>query len=242
MLTYHKILAANWKMYPAPKGYEMPIGPFRKTSDVDVVVFPSQIDIDRCIAAGLVVGGQAARPEEQGAFTGDVSMMMLATHGCQAVLCGHSERRQHHGETDITIGKQLHAALAAGLLPFLCVGETAHQRDTNMAMDTVKAQLETALETIDGSIVIAYEPVWAIGTGKTASPADIQIMHAFIRATLPERLKQTPLLYGGSVKPSNAAEIFACRDVDGALVGGASLEQDSFDSILQHLRSSPLSV
>lgn len=241
MPQHHKILAANWKMYPAPTGFDMPTGPFRKTPTVDVVVFPCQLDIDRCVAAGLVVGGQAARPEEHGAFTGDVSIPMLAAHGCTAVLCGHSERRQHHGETDITIGKQLHAANAAGLLPFLCVGETAHQRDAGMAMETVKAQLDTALETFEGSIVLAYEPVWAIGTGKTPSPADIQTMHAFIRDVLPQRLKQAPLLYGGSVKPSNAPEIFACPNVDGALVGGASLEQDSFATILNHLQqSSPL--
>ncbi len=235
----HKLLAANWKMNPVPQGFDMPIGPFRRAPDVDVVVFPSAIDLDRCVAAALVVGGQAARAEETGAYTGDVSMAMLKAHGCQAVLCGHSERRQHHGETDEHIGAQVRAALAAGLLPFLCVGETAMQREAGAAQDVVRSQLSIALKDIEGSIVIAYEPVWAIGTGKTATPADIQAMHAFIRSQLPASLHASPLLYGGSVKPENAAEIFACDDVDGALVGGAAMKSDSFGAILSSLQSSP---
>jgi len=236
----HKLLAANWKMNPAPKGFDMPIGPFRRAPDVDVVVFPSAMDIDTCVAAGLVVGGQTARPEETGAYTGDMSMAMLAAHGCLAVLCGHSERRQHHRETGEMISNQVRAAKAAGLLPFLCVGETGEERDTGLAQDVVRSQLATALEGFDGNLVVAYEPVWAIGTGKTASPADIQAMHAFIRSALPDSLTDSPLLYGGSVKPDNAAEIFACEDVDGALVGGAALKSDSFGAILDSLHSSPL--
>lgn len=235
----HKLLAANWKMNPAPQGFDMPIGPFRRAPDVDVVVFPSAMDIDRCVAAGLVTGGQAARAEENGAYTGDVSMAMLVAHGCQAVLCGHSERRQHHGETDESIGAQVRGALAAGLLPILCVGETGAERDAGMAQDVVREQLTVALKDIQGSVVIAYEPVWAIGTGKTATPGDVQDMHAFIRTQLPEALRESPLLYGGSVKPENAAEIFACADVDGALVGGAALKSDSFGAILSSLQSSP---
>lgn len=235
----HKLLAANWKMNPPPQGFDMPIGPFRRAPDVDVVVFPSDLDIDRCVAAELVVGGQAARADDAGAFTGDVSMAMLAKHGCQAVLCGHSERRQHHGETDEHVGAQVRAAIANGLLPFLCVGETAMQRENGMHENVVRDQLAAGLHGIEGSIVVAYEPVWAIGTGKTATPADIQAMHAFIRSSLPDALKGSPLLYGGSVKAENAAEIFACEDVDGALVGGASLKSDSFNSILVALQSSP---
>ena len=226
-------------MNPAPQGFDMPIGPFRRQPDVDVVVFPSDLDVERCVAAQLVVGGQAARPEETGAYTGDVSMAMLKAHGCQAVLCGHSERRQHHGETDEQVGAQTRAAVAAGLLPFLCVGETAAQRDAGAHQEIVRAQLAAALRDVAGPVVIAYEPVWAIGTGKTATPADVQAMHAFIRSSLPEALKESPLLYGGSVKPENAAEIFACEDVDGALVGGAALKSDSFASILSSLQSSP---
>ena len=236
----HKLLAANWKMNPPPQGFDMPIGPFRRAPDVDVVVFPSDLDIDRCVAAELVVGGQAARPDDTGAFTGDVSMAMLAAHGCLAVLCGHSERRQHHGETDEHVGAQVRAALAHGLLPFLCVGETAMQRENGAQESVVRDQLHAALKDVSGSIVVAYEPVWAIGTGKTATPADIQAMHAFIRSSLPVALTQSPLLYGGSVKAENAAEIFACEDVDGALVGGAALKSDSFGAILSALRSSPL--
>lgn len=235
----HKLLAANWKMNPSPQGFDMPIGPFRRQPDVDVVVFPNDLDIDRCVAAQLVVGGQAGRPEENGAFTGDVSMAMLKAHGCQAVLCGHSERRQHHGDTDELVGAQMRAAVAAGLLPFLCVGETAMQRDAGTHQDVVREQLTVALKDVAGPVVIAYEPVWAIGTGNTATPADIQAMHAFIRSSLPVGLQDSPLLYGGSVKAENAAEIFACDDVDGALVGGASLKSDSFGSILSALQSSP---
>ncbi len=209
-------------------------------ADVDVVVFPSALDVARCVDAGLTTGGQAARAGVSGAFTGDVSMAMLAAHGCQAVLCGHSERRQHHGETDAQIHEQVLSAIQAGLLPILCVGETLEQRESGSAEGTVKMQLLTALENVTGSVVIAYEPVWAIGTGKTASFSDIQAMHAAIRSWLPSHLSGVaPILYGGSVKPENAAEIFACDDVDGALVGGASLQTESFKRILDLLRSSP---
>lgn len=228
-------------MNPPPDGFDAPESPFLPASDVDVVVFPSAIDIDRCVAAGLTTGGQAARPGVAGAFTGDLSMAMLAAHGCQAVLCGHSERRQYHGETDAYVNEQVLSAIQAGLLPILCVGETLEQRDGGTAEETVKTQLLAALENATGSVVVAYEPVWAIGTGKTASAGDIQSMHAAIRSWLPPHLAgAAPILYGGSVKPDNAAEIFACDDVDGALVGGASLQTESFRSILSLLRSSPL--
>jgi triosephosphate isomerase len=235
----HKLLAANWKMNPPPKGFDMPIGPYRRTSDVDVVVFPSTVDIDACVDAGLVVGGQAARPEETGAFTGDVSMAMLASHGCQAVLCGHSERRRHHGEMDTTIAKQVQAAIGLNLLPFICVGETAEEREAGRAREVVGAQLATIVSSLDVPVVIAYEPVWAIGTGKSATPAEIQAMHSFIRSSLPPLLEGSPVIYGGSVKPENAAEIFACEAVDGALVGGTALDPSAFASILESLRSSP---
>ncbi len=235
----HTLLAANWKMHPAPQGFDLPLSPYRRTASVDVVVFPSAIDIDRCVAASLVTGGQCARAEENGARTGDLSMAMLAAHGCQAVLCGHSERRQHHHETDDDIAAQVGAAGAAGLLPIVCVGETQAERDAGKAQEVVKRQLDIALAGIEASTVIAYEPVWAIGTGKVATPEDIQAMHAFIRNALPEALMESPILYGGSVKPDNAAAIFACDDVDGALVGGASLVPDDFRAILTSLSSSP---
>lgn len=240
MKTRHRLLAANWKMNPAPRGFDLPISPYRSASDVDVVVFPSTTDIDRCVAATLNVGGQAARPEETGAFTGDVSMAMLAAHGCRAVLCGHSERRQHHGETDAHVAAQVRAAVTAGLLPILCVGETAEQRAAGLAEETVRAQIEAATAGLPAPIVIAYEPVWAIGTGNTATPDDIRAMHAFIRSILPATLIESPILYGGSVKPENAGDIFACDNVDGALVGGASLDSRAFGDILDALRSSPL--
>lgn len=239
MKTSHRLLAANWKMHPAPRGFDLPISPYRSAPDVDVVVFPSAADIDRCVAAQLNVGGQAARPEETGAYTGDVSMAMLAAHGCRAVLCGHSERRQHHGETDALVAAQVKAAVAAGLLPILCVGESGAERAAGIAQDVVRAQVEAAATDLSAPIVIAYEPVWAIGTGVTATPEDIRTMHAFIRSLLPASSVEIPLLYGGSVKPDNAADIFACDDVDGALVGGASLDSHAFGDILDALRSSP---
>ncbi len=235
----HKLLAANWKMNPPPQGFDLPISPYRRTPDVDVVIFPSAIDIDRCVRAELVVGGQGGRPEENGAFTGDISMAMLAQHGCQAVLCGHSERRQHHGETDQDIAMQVRAAIDAKLLPIVCIGETLAEREAGDAEAVVKRQIGVALNDIEASVVIAYEPVWAIGTGKSASPTDIQSMHAFIRNALPEPLMESPILYGGSVKPENCTEIFSCNDVDGALVGGASLDPKSFGAILDNLRSTP---
>lgn len=235
----HKLLAANWKMNPPPRGFDVPIGPFRKAPDVDVVVFPCALDVAACVHAGLVTGGQAARPEEAGAFTGDVSMAMLATHGCQAVLCGHSERRRYHGEMDTAIATQVHAAIALNLLPFVCVGETVEERDAGKAQDIVGAQLTTILGSINAPVVIAYEPVWAIGTGKTATPTEIQAMHSFIRSVLPPLLHESPIIYGGSVKPENADEIFACEAVDGALVGGTALDPAAFARILESLRSSP---
>ncbi len=233
----HKLLAANWKMNPPPKGFDMPIGPYRSPADVDIVVFPTFADIDRCVAAGLTVGGQYGRPEESGAFTGDLSMTMLAAHGCKAVLCGHSERRRYHGETDELIGKQVRAAVEAGLLPILCVGETEEERNVGNAPEVVRRQLGAALG-LEAPIVIAYEPVWAIGTGKTPTPDEIQAMHVAIRSWLPGEFGDVvPLIYGGSVKPENAAAIFACPDVDGALPGGASLDPVSFGEILDHLRA-----
>ena len=171
---------------------------------------------------------------EQGAHTGEVSAEMLAEVGCRFVLVGHSERRAHHGETDELIGRKLAAAQAAGLIPVLCVGEDSATREAGDQNRAVRAQLGAALPGIASQLLIAYEPVWAIGTGAVASPDDIATIHALISAVLTEKYgadNLPPILYGGSVNANNAADIFAIPKVDGALVGGASLDAEAFAAI-----------
>lgn len=224
------IIAANWKMNPAPQGWDAEDSPYRSREGADVIVFPTLLDFHALLETFIVVGAQAGRAELSGAFTGDVSMNLLATHDCRYVLCGHSERRIHHGETDELIALQVAAAVKTGLMPILCVGETEDERETGKAKDVVARQLQSFGET---GAIIAYEPVWAIGTGKTASADDAQEMHAFIRELLPAgRRDGAHILYGGSVKPGNAAELIAQSDIDGFLVGGASLIPGDFRSIV----------
>lgn len=173
-----------------------------------------------------------------GAFTGEVSAEMLLDLGCRWVLVGHSERRQYHGESDDLVAAKLAAALQAGLQPVVCVGETREEREAGEAEYVVSRQLRGALEGQAGlkQVVVAYEPVWAIGTGLTATPEEAQAMHAFIRAQLGEIAGAEPdsmrILYGGSVKAANAVELFGQPDIDGALVGGASLDANEFRQIV----------
>lgn len=224
------LIAANWKMNLPPQGWDGEDSAYRSREGVDVVVFPAAADIPACIEKFLTTGGQSGRPEISGAFTGDMSMQMLANHGCRYVLCGHSERRMHHAESDAFVAKQAQAAVEAGLIPIVCVGETADEREMGNAQQTVERQVKAIGDT---AVMFAYEPVWAIGTGKTATPEDAQTMHAFIRSLLPESRGNTAhILYGGSVKPGNAAELIAQSDIDGFLVGGASLEPASFRAIV----------
>jgi triosephosphate isomerase len=170
--------------------------------------------------------------EKQGAFTGEVSAAMLRDVGCDGVILGHSERRQLFGETDESVARKLKAALAEGLAPIVCVGETLQEREGGRTWDVVSGQVRNALSGLDaqalGRVTIAYEPVWAIGTGRTATPEIAQEAHALIKSLL-----DRPVLYGGSVKPENAAELLAEPDVDGALVGGASLDPESFAAICE---------
>jgi triosephosphate isomerase len=209
---------------------------------VDVVVCPPAVWLDavreRVAQSGVALGAQNVNAAESGAFTGEISAGMLTDLDVEYVIVGHSERRALYGETDDVIAEKARAAQAAGLTPIVCVGETLEQRDAGEAESTVLSQLEGSLAGVDDGVVVAYEPVWAIGTGRTASPDQAQAMHAAIRSALEARFGQTvPTLYGGSVKPGNAAELFAQPDIDGALVGGASLNADSFAAIVAAARA-----
>jgi triosephosphate isomerase (TIM) len=232
-----QLIAANWKMHSPPQGWDAEDSPYRSRDGIDVVVFPTFVDIRICLEKFLTVGAQYGRPEPTGAFTGDVSMQILAGHGCTHVLCGHSERRSFHGETDEFIAQQAKAALENSMMPIVCVGETWEQRERGEAEATVERQVRA----INLPVIYAYEPVWAIGTGKTAQPEDAQAMHAFIRSLLPADLQETThILYGGSVKPDNAKALLTQPDIDGALVGGASLDPKSFRDIVDAAPLAPL--
>ncbi|MHC4910206.1 MAG: triose-phosphate isomerase [Planctomycetota bacterium] len=217
----------------------------------DVTVFPP-FTLLTLVAEALAdtdvrVGGQDVYFEPEGAFTGEISAGMLLDAGATAVLIGHSERRHVIGEDDGLIARKLNAALEAGLAATLCVGETLEQREAGRTEAVNLGQLDAGLDAVPPAaferLTIAYEPVWAIGTGRTASPADAQAVHAAIRTRLAERYDEglaqaIRLQYGGSVKPANAAELFAQADIDGGLIGGASLEAESFTAIVNAARQS----
>jgi len=194
--------------------------------------------VELCGASDIAVGAQDCSHTQSGAYTGEVAPAMLADIGCRWVILGHSERRQYHGESDELVAAKMAAATEAALCPIVCVGETREQREAGSAQAIVAAQLQGALGG-NGSmdtLVVAYEPVWAIGTGLTATPEQAQEMHAFIRQCLESiagvNAKETRVLYGGSVKPGNAAQLFAGPDIDGALVGGAALVAGDFAAIV----------
>ena len=196
----------------------------------------------RLRGTGILLGAQNCGPEEQGAHTGEVSVPMLKDVGVQVVILGHSERRHIYKEWDELINKKLRLVLGQGLEAVLCVGETQEEREQGVTNKVVGQQLESGLQGVSerelGRVTVAYEPVWAIGTGKTATPADANAVHRFIRAKIAEKYSQKAadelvIQYGGSVKPGNATELMAMPDIDGFLVGGASLSPDSFISIVQ---------
>jgi triosephosphate isomerase len=206
--------------------------------------FTSIIDaLDADESERIIIAAQNMHFEPKGAFTGEVSAAMLLELGCSAVILGHSERRHVFGETDEMINKKITAAVGGGLMPVFCVGEKIEQRQAGETEKVIESQIKTGLKGIPASdlaeLVIAYEPVWAIGTGLTATPAQAQEAHLFIRGLLRKLFSagfadETRILYGGSVKPSNIAELMAQPDLDGVLVGGASLEPDSFAAIINH--------
>jgi triosephosphate isomerase (TIM) len=242
------LIAGNWKMYKttgeAAAFCDALRGELDELDEVDLALCPPFTSLavvaEELGELGVGVWGQNVHEAEEGPFTGEISARMLVDAGATGVLLGHSERRQLFGETDEALQRKLAAVLAAGLEPVLCVGETEVEREGGQTETRLRTQVETALGGIDPSaalqLTIAYEPVWAIGTGKTATPQIAQEAHAFIRGLLIERLGDEAaaairILYGGSVKPDNARELLDQEDVDGALVGGASLDPSSFAAI-----------
>lgn len=232
------LVIGNWKMN-APEGADAIVEAVAAAAPggVDLAICPPATLVATLTGRGVEIGGQDCHAEDAGAHTGDISAPMLAAAGASLVIVGHSERRADHGESDAMIAAKAAAAHRAGLIAVICVGETLAQRDAGAAESAVLSQLAGSLpDGADaGNTVIAYEPVWAIGTGRVAAPEDVAAMHARLREAAPSGAR---LLYGGSVKPGNAAELFALDAVDGGLIGGASLNAADFLAIAQAAASS----
>lgn len=254
-----KIIAGNWKMNKtandaAALAQELAVQVrMNPTENIDTVIAPAFPFLAQCArningVPGLFLAAQNCNAHAEGAYTGEVSLPMIASCGATHVIIGHSERRTLYGETDAAVREKLNAVLAAGLTPIVCVGETLQERNNHEQAVVIARQIESTLCTLSNEnlrrSVIAYEPVWAIGTGVTASPEQAQEMHALIRNILANKYGHVlaegiPILYGGSCNPGNAAGLFACSDVDGGLIGGASLKSNDFMAIrsamMQHL-------
>ena len=224
------LIAGNWKMFKGPSETRAFADAFEPPDGVDAVLCPAYLSLAAAVEAGLTTYAQNVHWAPEGAFTGEVSAPMLLELGAQGAIVGHSERRQLFGETDETVARRTIAALEHGLAVIACVGESEEEREAGQTELILRLQVESIRDAVGPHerLVIAYEPVWAIGTGKTATPDQAQEAHAFIKG-----LVDVPVLYGGSVKPQNADELLSQADVDGALVGGASLEVDSFTAICQ---------
>lgn len=249
------LLAGNWKLQAGTRAEARDLAlavakGCQGLSGRDVMIAPPfttlRDAVDACAGSPIAVGSQDLYWEKSGAFTGEVSAAMVADTGARYAIVGHSERRQFFGETDYTVAKKAAAAFGAGLVPVVCVGESLAQRDGGTTMKVVETQVRHGLVELSAEalevLVVAYEPVWAIGTGRTATPEQAQEVHAHIRAVLGEVAPQgiadrVRILYGGSVKPGNVDELMACPDVDGALVGGASLVADDFLRIVHFQES-----
>jgi triosephosphate isomerase len=226
------VIAGNWKMYKGPaeaRAFAEAVAP-RVPPGVEVILCPPYVSLAPTLETGLTVYAQNVHWEPEGAYTGEVAPAMLRELGVQGALVGHSERRQYFGESDMAVARRARAALDAGLGVIACVGETLEVREAGDTELVLKIQVEAIAYAVGAHerLVLAYEPVWAIGTGHTATPEQAQEAHAFIKSLL-----EVPVLYGGSVKPDNAEELLARPDVDGALVGGASLEVESFAAICE---------
>jgi len=245
------VIAGNWKMNNDLKESEKLIVELKnllqnEKPNCDVIVCPpftSLSEASKLVKGTMIkLGAQNMHFEDNGAFTGEVSAAMLKSVGCEFVILGHSERRHIFGESDEVINKKIKKALAAGLKPIFCIGELLEERENGTTNDVVKKQVLKGLDGISAedmkNIIVAYEPVWAIGTGKTASPAQVQEVHEFIRDLIEidyslEVANDLVIQYGGSVKPDNAKELLSQKDIDGALVGGACLKADSFLGIIK---------
>jgi triosephosphate isomerase (TIM) len=246
-----KLIAANWKMYKTPdqaRDFFRDFLPLVHGHDRDeIVVCPTYLALDAAIAAAkgsnVAIGAQDLYWQTEGAFTGEISGSMLVAVGATHVIIGHSERRQYFGETDDTVNLKLKAALEAGLVPIVCVGEVLEEREAGLTDDVLRRQCLRAFNKVSAkkavTLVVAYEPVWAIGTGKTATPQMAADAHAIIRAEAAESFglefaDKLRILYGGSVKPQNAHSLMSEEEIDGALVGGASLDPKSFAAIVKY--------
>ena len=243
-----QIVAGNWKMNKTESETTQLIEELKKQdlkSGVEVFIAPTFVNLSAAVKmtkdSGIYVSAQNMHQSASGAFTGEISSTMLLDIGVQHVILGHSERRAYFGETDELLKEKVQAALKAGLHIIFCFGEELDDRKSETHFDVVKKQLSTVLFDLDATqwqkIILAYEPVWAIGTGETASPEQAQEMHAFIRSLILENYDSScanavSILYGGSVKPANATKIFAQTDVDGGLIGGASLQAEDFAAIV----------
>ena len=250
MATRTPLIAGNWKMHKtnaeAVDSAKRLVELVADTKDVDIMIAPVFTALDpvsKVVKDSRVgLGAQNLFWEKEGAYTGEISADMLVSAGCRYVIIGHSERRQYFGETDETVNKRITAALAANLIPVFCIGETESERESGNTFSVLDKQVKNGLKekVVEelGSLVIAYEPVWAIGTGKTATSDQAQEAHKYIRSLISDSFgtalaDTVRILYGGSVKPANVSELMGMADIDGALVGGASLEAESFSQIVK---------
>jgi triosephosphate isomerase (TIM) len=250
MANRQPLIAGNWKMFKtceeamqtAQRLAELTTG----VSHTDVMISPTYTalyPVSEVLKGSVVsLGAQNLHWEKEGAFTGEISAGMLRSCGCSHVIIGHSERRQFFGETDETVNKKVKTAIANDLIPVFCIGETENERDQEKTMNVLDKQVKDGLKGLGSeelkTLVLAYEPVWAIGTGKTATPDQVQEVHSFLRSLIGdllgnERADSMRILYGGSVKPANISELMNLEDVDGALVGGASLDAETFNAIIR---------
>ncbi|HET7554115.1 MAG TPA: triose-phosphate isomerase [Gaiellaceae bacterium] len=222
------LLAANWKMFKGPRETREFCEAFSAPADVEAVLCPPFVSLHAAVESGQTVFAQNVHWADEGAYTGEVSAPMLLELGVEGAIVGHSERRQYFGETDETVARRAAAALEAGLRVIACVGESLEERESGQMELVLRLQVESVRDAVGRHerLVVAYEPVWAIGTGRTATPDQAREAHAFVKSLL-----DVPVLYGGSVKPENAGELLSQDGVDGALVGGASLDVGSFTAI-----------
>ncbi|MDF1593101.1 MAG: triose-phosphate isomerase [Desulfobacterales bacterium] len=251
MNTRTPLIAGNWKMFKTcSEAVDTAAALAKKVADVsgrDVMIAPPYTALhpvsEVLTGSRISLGAQNLFWEKEGAYTGEISAAMLTSAGCRYVIIGHSERRQFFNETDETVNQRIQAALKGALTPVFCVGESRQERDSGKTFSVLDKQVKNGLKNFFakdlGKLVIAYEPVWAIGTGKTATSPQVQKVHEFLRSLLKESLGQEladsiRILYGGSVKPDNIAELMGMPDVDGALVGGASLNADTFSAIVHY--------